>query len=235
MIAFAAALLAVAQPAPCPDVVTAEAFICRAVRATAESRPQEAAESFEQAALQLDPSNPEASRLWAAAGNMWIAAGQNGKAALALDKALAGTGLLAEQRGEALLDRARAAEAQDDLKTARARVNEAAATISQDPFLWYFSAALAIREGDSANAKASIGRALALAPNDPFVLFEAGHVAQFAGDTAGARDYWSRASAADPNGTAGKAAREALAMLDKPASAPAPIQPPQPQPQPPGN
>ena len=57
--------------------------------------------------------------MWAAAGNMWIAANQPGKAALALDKALAGTGLQAEQRGEALLDRARAAEAQNDLKTAR--------------------------------------------------------------------------------------------------------------------
>ena len=216
ILAFAAAL-ALAQGAACPEVVTAEAFICRAIHATAESRPREAAEAFEQAALQLDSTNPETSRLWAASGNMWIAAGEPGKAALALDKALAGNGLLAEQRGEALLDRARAAEAQDDLKTARAKVNEATATIAQDPFLWYFSAALAIREGDAATAKSAIGRALTLAPNDPSVLFEAGHVAQFAGDVAGARDYWTRASAADPNGEAGKAAREALAMLDQPA------------------
>ena len=39
-------------------------------------------------------------------------------------------GLEAEQRGEALLDRARAAEAQNDLKTARAKLNEAAADAS---------------------------------------------------------------------------------------------------------
>ena len=84
--------------------------------------------------------------MWAAAGNMWIAASQPGKAALDLDKALAMQGLEAEQRGEALLDRARAAEAQDDLKTARAKATEAAQTISDDPFYWYFSAALAIRE-----------------------------------------------------------------------------------------
>ena len=84
--------------------------------------------------------------------NMWIAAGQPGKAALALDKALAGSGLLADQRGEALLDRARAAEAQGDLKTARAKVTAAATTISEDAFLWYFSAALAIREEDPATA-----------------------------------------------------------------------------------
>ena len=216
ILTVAAAALAAAQPAPCPDVVTAEAFVCRAIRATADDRPQAAAESFEQAALAVDPGNSESARLWAAAGNMWIAAGQPGKAAVALDRALAGTGLKAEQRGEALLDRARAAEAQNDLKTARARVNEAAATISGDPFLWYFSAALAIREGDAATAKSSIGRALTIEPNDPLILFEAGHVAQFAGDLAGARDYWTRASAADPEGAAGKAAREALAMLAAP-------------------
>lgn len=217
ILALAAALAA--APAPCPDVVTAEAFICRAIRATAENKSQDAAEAFEQAALAIDESNPEASRLWAAAGNMWIAAGQPGRAALALDRALAGTGLQAEQRGEALLDRARAAEAQNDLKTARAKVNEAAATISSDPFLWYFSAALAIREGDGATAKASIGRALVIEPADPLILFEAGHVAQFTGDLAAARDYWTRASAADPNGAAGKAARDALAMLAAPQPA----------------
>ena len=66
--------------------------------------------------------------MWAAAGNLWIAAGQPGKAALDLDRALALPGLEAEQHGEALLDRARAAEAQDDLKTARAKLTEAAAT-----------------------------------------------------------------------------------------------------------
>ena len=217
MILAVAAAVAAAQPAPCPDVVTAEAFICRAIRATAEGKAQAAAEAFDQAALALDPSSPERARLWAAAGNMWIAAGQPGKAALALDKALTGRSLQAEQRGEALLDRARAAEAQNDLKTARAKLREAVATISQDPFLWYFSAALAIREGDAATAKSSIGKALTLTPNDPLILFEAGHVAHFAGDIAGARAYWTRAAAADPKGDAGKLAREALAMLDEPA------------------
>jgi tetratricopeptide (TPR) repeat protein len=211
-----AAALAVAQPAPCPDVVTAEAFICRAVHATADNQPADAAAAFEQAAQQVDASTPDAAKLWAAAGNAWIAAGQPGKAAVDLDKALTGTGLQAEQRGEALLDRARAAEAQNDLKTARARLTEATQTISDDPFLWFFSAALAIREGDQATAKSSIGRALTLAPADPMILFEAGHVAQFTGDEVGARDYWTRASQRDPNGEAGKAAREALKLLPAP-------------------
>jgi tetratricopeptide (TPR) repeat protein len=124
--------------------------------------------------------------------------------------------LPAEQHGLALLDRARAAEAQGDLKTARAKVNEAARTISEDPYLWYFSAALAIREDDVAAAKSSINRALAMVPHSAEVLFEAGHVFQAAGEQATARDYWTRAVAADPNGPTGKAARQALAMTDAP-------------------
>ena len=140
------------------------------------------------------------------------------KAAFALDRALAGTGLQAEQRGEALLDRARAAEAQNDLKTARAKLNEAAATISKDPFYWYFSAALAIREEDKTTAQSAINKALSLAPTDPTILFEAGHVAHFLGDIVGARDYWTRSLNADPNGPNGKAARDALNMLPAPVT-----------------
>jgi tetratricopeptide (TPR) repeat protein len=147
---------------------------------------------------------------------MWIAARQPGKAAVALDKALAGKGLLADQHGLALLDRARAAESQGDLKTARAKVTEAAKTIGEDPYLWFFSAALAIREEDIPTAKSSIARALAMVPDSPEVLFEAGHVFEAAGEEAKAREYWSKAATADPNGPAGKAAARALAMIEVP-------------------
>jgi tetratricopeptide (TPR) repeat protein len=149
----------------------------------------------------------------AAAGNMWIAAGQPAKAAAALDRALIGDALQAEQRGEALLDRARAAEAQNDLRTARTKLTEALKTISADPFAWYFSAALAIRENDPATARTAIDRALLLAPGDPTILFEAGHVADLSGDEAKARGYWNRAAAADPTGATGRAARKALELL----------------------
>lgn len=216
MILLLAAAIAAEPAAACPDVATAQAFVCRALEANRAGDTQAAAQAFEQAAAGAGASGPEVARAWAAAGNMWIAAGQPGKAALALDKALADGSLQAEQRGFALLDRARAAEAQNDFKTARARVEAAKQTISEDPFLWYFSAALAIREGDGATAKAAIGKAMTLAPGDPAVLFEAGHVAHFNGDLASARAYWSRAAAADPSGKSGAAAREALALLDKP-------------------
>jgi tetratricopeptide (TPR) repeat protein len=219
MIFALAAAVATAQApaATCPDVVTPKAFVCRALQASNGGNPEAAAQAFEQAAGAQTVDEAETARMWAAAGNMWISANQPGKAALALDKALSGTGLQAEQRGEALLDRARAAEAQNDLKTARSKVTEAARTVSEDPFLWYFSAALAIRENDAVTAKAAIGKALTLEPNNPTILFEAGHVHHFAGDEAGARTYWSRASAADPNGKSGQAAREALKLLPAPA------------------
>jgi len=219
---FAAALAAAAPQAAaappaakveCPDVVTAEALVCRALEAQKQGNAEAAATSFEEAAKTSAEKDPATARMWAAAGNMWIAAGQPGKAALDLDRALALPGLEAEQRGEALLDRARAAEAQNDLKTARAKLTEAAATVSDDPFYWYFSAALAIREGDRATAQTAIGKALTLAPSDPAVLFEAGHVADFNGDEDKARSYWMRAAAADPDGPVGKAAAKAVEML----------------------
>ncbi|HVL78827.1 MAG TPA: hypothetical protein VM346_06015 [Sphingomicrobium sp.] len=218
ILALAAALVAAAPASHCPNVLTPQAFVCRGIEASNASRFEDSARAFEQAAAATAERDPAAARMWAAAGNMWIAAEQPGKAALALDRALAGVGLQAEQRGLALLDRARAAEAQNDLKTARTKVEEARQTIAADPFLWYFSAALAIREGDSETAKAAIGQALVLEPNDPTALFQAGHVYHFAGDEAQARAYWNRASAADPNGASGKAAREALTMLGQTAT-----------------
>ncbi len=210
-----AAALATAD-APCPTDLSSPAILCRAVVAQQAGQFTDAATSFESAAGQAKPGDPAADRMLAAAGNMWIAASQPGKAALALDRALAGTGLLADQRGLALLDRARAAEAQGDLKTARAKLNLAIPSIGEDPFLWYFNAALAIRENDPATAKVAINRALVMIPNDPTILFEAGHVYQAAGEDSKAREFWTRAIAADPKGPSGQAARRALGMLEVP-------------------
>jgi tetratricopeptide (TPR) repeat protein len=220
-----AAAVAAAAPA-CPDVVTADAAVCRALEAKRNGDSEAAARGFEEAAQSSTDKDPATARMWAAAGNMWLAADQPGKAALDLDKALALPGLEAEQRGEALLDRARAAEATNDLKTARARATEAAASVSDDPFYWYFSAALAIREQDKAAAEAAIGKALTLAPSDPAVLFEAGHVAHFAGDDDKARSYWMRAAGSDPSGAVGKAAAKAVEMLGVTPVVKTEVQPP---------
>jgi tetratricopeptide (TPR) repeat protein len=216
LILLLAAALSAAAPAAasaCPDVVTPEALVCEALRAQKSGDDEAAAQSFEEAAKASPDKDPKTARMWAAAGNLWIAAKQPGKAALDLDRALALPGLEAEQRGEALLDRARAAEAQDDLKTARAKLDEAAESVSDDPFYWYFSAALAIRENDPAKAQMAINKALTLAPSDATILFEAGHVADFVGDDDKARSYWMRAAGSDPDGDIGKAAAKAVEML----------------------
>jgi tetratricopeptide (TPR) repeat protein len=213
---IAAAAAAATPSTRCPDLVTPDAFVCRALEAQSAGHDTDAAEAFEQAAAASPPDDPAAARMYAAAGNLWLSAGAYDKAAAALDKALASTGLAAEQRGEALLDRARAAEAAGDLPTARAKVNEAMGTVAKDPFAWYFSAALAIREGKPKDAERMIGEALKLAPADPTILFEAGHVAEENDDVPGAREYWTRAIERDPNGPVGKAAREALDMLPVP-------------------
>lgn len=213
LLAAAVASAAPASNGSCPDVITPDALVCRALDAQKAGHADEAAQAFEEAAKASSDKDPRTARMFAAAGNMWIEANQPGKAALDLDRALALPGMEAEQRGEALLDRARAAEAQGDLKTARAKVTDAAQSIPDDPFYWYFSAALAIREGDAVTAKAAIGKALTLAPSDPTILFEAGHVAHFAGDDDEARSYWMRAAGSDPNGETGKAAAKAVEML----------------------
>ena len=219
----AAALLAVqgpaSPPAPCPDIDTPQAFVCKALSAQQLGDFPAAATAFEKAAGQVKPGDPSADRMLAAAGNMWIAAGEPAKAAIALDKALAGAGLLADQRGLALLDRARAAEAQNDLRTARSRTDEALKSAGEDPFAWYFSAALAVRENNLKTAEAAIGRAMTLAPGDAAILFEAGHIAQLGGDEAKARGLWQRAVAADPAGPGGQAAKKALDLLAQPATA----------------
>jgi tetratricopeptide (TPR) repeat protein len=211
---IAAATLAAAD---CPTEATPQAAVCNALAAQKSGQYAASATEFEAAAGRTKPGDPAVDRMLAAAGNMWIAANEPAKAAIALDKALAGAGLLADQRGNALLDRARAAEAQNDLKTARARIAEALPSIGEDSFAWYFSAALAVRENDLKTADAAILKAMTLAPNDAEILFEAGHIAQLGGDEAKARGLWQRAMAAGPKGPGGTAAKKALDLLDQPA------------------
>lgn len=212
LLAAAAASAAPAAQA-CPNLVTPDALVCRAMDAEKSGNNASAAQGFEEAAKAAGDKDPKTARMYAAAGNLWIAADQPAKAAADLDKALALDGLEGKQRGEAFLDRARSAEEQGDFATARAKLNEAKVTISDDPFYWYFSAALALREHDGATAQSAIAEALKLAPGDPAVMFEAGYVADFNGDDDQARSYWMRAAGGDPNGPVGKAAAKAVEML----------------------
>ena len=157
-----------------------------------------------------------AARLWGIGGNLRLAAGDAAAAARDFDHGLESQSLTPRDRGELLLDRARAAQAAGDGATAESRSAEAARLIPQDPFLWYFRAVLAVAGNDVPRARIAIRRALALAPDDPTILFESGHVAQLAGDESGARTAWQAALKRDPAGPTGARAREALGLAGVP-------------------
>ena len=154
--------------------------------------------------------------LWGIGGNLRLKSGDPVTAAKDFDQALAIPGGADLERGELLLDRARAAQAAGDIATAEARAAEAARLVPGDPFLWYFRTTLAVAANDVPRARLAIARALRLAPSDPTILFESGHVAQLAGEDAAAREAWQKALAADPSGPSGQLAREALGLAGVP-------------------
>lgn len=171
-----------------------------------------AATAFEQAAREAEAgSDPSLADLWAQAGNSWLAAGDLAKARAALDAALALPSLTAELRGEVHLDRARVAVAAGDLAGARSDIDQGLKLVPSDPFGWYLSSALALREERVARAKEDITRAVSLAPDDADLLLQAGTVAGVQGDVVAAQSFYEKAARLAPASPAGRAAQAALA------------------------
>lgn len=171
-----------------------------------------AAAEFEQAAREAElTQDPRRADLWVQSGNSWLAADEGAKALKAFDAALASTELTPELRGEVHLDRARAAVTLGDLAAARADIDKGLQLVPGDPFGWYISAALALRQGDMRRAGSDIAKAVAMAPDDPNVLLQAGTIAGTNGDIEAARDHYARVVKLAPNSEAGQAARAALA------------------------
>jgi len=217
--ALAAFALASASPV-CGADSSATSLLCRAVEAIDAKQYAEAGGAFEAAAGASPPSEEKTLRMWAAAGNAWILAGQGGRAAAALDKALATPGLDPAQVGFAELDRARAAEMQGNYKVARQFADKAKLHNADDPFTWFFSAALSLRENDVPAARQAIAEALKLAPDSAEIQFEAGHVAAAGGDKARAKAYWEEAKRLDPGGRFATDADAAIKLLESPPAAP---------------
>jgi tetratricopeptide (TPR) repeat protein len=190
-----------------------DAAQCSALALTALERWSEAAVAFETTALEAERvKDVRSADYWVQAGNAWLAAGDAAKARKDLDTALATALLAPKLRGEAHLDRARAAVAAGDAAAGRADIDQALKLVPADPFAWYLSAALARRQNDLPRAKADIAKALALAPEDPQLLLEAGTIAGTAGDADAARGFYQHAAKAGPNTDAGRAAATALAQ-----------------------
>ena len=216
---IAALALTLASPA-CPADTQPSSLLCRAVQAVDAKQYAEAGGAFEAAAGASPPGAEKTLRMWAAAGNAWILADNPGRAAAAIDKALATPGLDQAQVGFAELDRARAAEMQGNFKAARTFAAKAKDKIPDDPFVWYFSAALALRENDVPTAQQAIAQALKLAPDSAEIQFEAGHVAAAAGDKVRAQAYWDEARRLDPNGRFSTDASAAIKLLEPTAPVP---------------
>jgi tetratricopeptide (TPR) repeat protein len=205
------ALFLAAAPVPSATPLTAPPFTAPPFTA-----PPFTAPPFTASAAEAQAAAQKSRILWGIGGNLRLKAGDATTAAKDFDQGLAIPGGSPLERGELLLDRARAAQASGDLAAAGARSAEAARLVPADPFLWYFRATLAVAASDVPSAKIAIARALALAPNDPTILFESGHVASLAGEDAAARTAWAKALAADPNGPTGQRAREALGLAGVP-------------------
>ncbi|MDP8913039.1 MAG: hypothetical protein M3N39_05635 [Pseudomonadota bacterium] len=171
-----------------------------------------AATTFEQAAIEAEAAK-DAGRadFWAQSGNSWLAAGDAAKARRAFDAALAVPTLATELRGEVHLDRARTAVAAGDLVSARADIDQGLKLVPADPFAWYLSSALALREERVARAKEDIAKAVSLAPDDADILLQAGTVAGLTGEVVAAQSFYEKAARLAPGSPAGKAAQAALA------------------------
>ena len=188
-------------------------------------RWQPAAVAFEQAAQEAQTrKDPRAADLWAQSGNAWLAMNDGPKARTAFDAALASTSLPEQLRGGVHFDRARANVILTDLAGARTDIDKGLELVPADPFGWYLSAALAMREQALPRARTDIARAMELAPDDADVLLLAGNIAGESGELAAAQTFYTRAVSAAPGSAAGKAAQAALAANSGPPESAAPMQ-----------
>lgn len=227
--------LAINDPAAARDMAEryrlsgggAKARECLGLAYAREENWRSAAMTFEQAAHDAAAaSDPLATRFWAQAGNAWLAVGEPVKAHAALDAALQPGTLTGQDRGEALLDRARALVAAGQLAGARTDLDAALEVVPADPLAWLLSATLARRMGDMPRARGDIAEALQRSADDASVQLEAGNIAATDGDADGAKAAWTQAVKLAPGSPMAADARKALAQFDAPAEAAAPAPPP---------
>lgn len=193
---------------------------CAGLAYAAQAKFDDAARSFENAAAAARTAQDDhAARLFAQAGNAWLAAGDAAKARAALDSALVQGTLTGLQLGEARLDHARALVAAGEPDTARRDIDLALQSAPEDPLAWLLSATLARRMGDPKRAATDIAEALSRSPDDASVQLEAGNIAALAGNAARAQAAWAEAARIAPTTPVGRSARAALAQF---ATTPAP-------------
>ena len=201
----------------------ARARQCLGLAYAQQERWRDAAIAFEAAAQEAGAAkDPLATRYWAQAGNAWLATGEPVKAYAALNNALAAGTLTGQDKGEALLDRARSLVAAGQVAAARTDLDAALEEAPRDPLAWLLSATLARRTKDLPRAQNDIAQALKLSADDASVQLEAGNIAALSGNADAAKAAWETAVKIAPTSPAGQNARAALGQFDAPAPAPAP-------------
>lgn len=208
---------------------------CLGLAFAAQEQWAAAATVYEQAAQDAEAaSDPGRAGFRAQAGNAWLAAGEAPRALQALDAALTTPGLDPAQRGQALLDRARAQVATGHADRARADLDSALQLIPNESLAWYLSSALARRSNELVRAASDIAHARQLAPDDPDILLLAGTIIGQAGNMNEAYRLYRRVVELAPNSEAGRQAAASLATvreIEEPAPAAAPPNTPAPAPQ----
>lgn len=186
-------------------------------------KPKNAAVAFAQAASDLESGKGQLLGGPIQATPRTIAAlyGQAGNAALVADDPAGAyqhfsraLGLLGDtagpQRGNLLIDRARALAALRDYKLAKADLDKAIADVPDSVEAWLLRAAARRRLGDVKGALGDADRAARLAPDEPEVLLERATLAALSGDIAAARADWMRIVEIAPRTPAAEIARKNL-------------------------
>lgn len=114
------------------------------------------------------------------------------------------------QRGNLLIDRARALAAMNDFKLARADLDKAIGDLPRAVDAWLLRAAAHRQLGQTRAAREDVETAARLAPDEPEVLLERATQAARAGDIAAAEADWRKIVEIAPDSPAAGTARENL-------------------------
>jgi tetratricopeptide (TPR) repeat protein len=196
---------------------------CLATSLATDFKFADAAPLFVKAAQGAEAAkDTRAVKFWAQAGNAAIAADQPLEAVTALDAALASNSLTNPERGDALIDKARALVGAGREKEAGIALSQARTLAPENGTAFLLSATLARRMGSLVEAQSLITTAAILSPYEPAIPLEAGNIAAAAGNEAAARRAWEQVIKIAPNSRQAVTAKARLTALHA-SKAPSPV------------
>jgi tetratricopeptide (TPR) repeat protein len=187
---------------------------CLATALASDFKFDDAASLFVKAAIAADAAkDSRAAKFWAQAGNAAIAADRPADALMALDTALASSVQSNAERGDTLIDKARALVAANREKDAEPVLAQARAIATENAIGFLLSATLARRQGALGEAQGFITTAASLSPREPAIALEAGNIAAAAGNDIAAKRAWEQVIAIAPDSRQAVTAKARLAAF----------------------